>query len=133
MSAPIVRWAPTAEVQRVVAGVADPAERTRAFATLCRLNTLAMIMWAGSGHLGSSFSAADIVSHLFLHELDDPFAEDGDVYFSSKGHDVPGLYAALIALGRLPEEKLRQLRRLGGLPGHPDVRVPSMPFNTGSL
>ena len=52
VSAPTVSWAPAAEIRRLTAGVEDPAERTRVFATLCRLNTLAMIMWAGSGHLG---------------------------------------------------------------------------------
>ena len=29
-----------------------------------------------------------------------------DIFFSSKGHDVPGLYAVLIGLGRLPFEQL---------------------------
>ncbi|QKW20267.1 hypothetical protein HUT16_15395 [Kitasatospora sp. NA04385] len=122
-----------AEITRVLDGVADPLERCRAFSALTRINTLYMVMRAGSGHLGSSFSAADLVSHLFLHEMRAPLAEDGDLYFSSKGHDAPGLYAALIGLGALPEEKLHRLRRLGGLPGHPDVHTPHMPFNTGSL
>ncbi|MFF9644142.1 transketolase C-terminal domain-containing protein [Kitasatospora aureofaciens] len=122
-----------AEISRVLNGVADPFERCRAFSALTRINTLYMVMRAGSGHLGSSFSAADVVSHLFLHEMRTPLEEDGDLYFSSKGHDAPGLYAALIGLGALPEEKLHRLRRLGGLPGHPDVHTPHMPFNTGSL
>ena len=69
-----------------------------------------------------------MVSWLYLNEL-----KNDDLYFSSKGHDAPGLYAVLIALGRLPFEKLHGLRRLGGLPGHPDVGVPGMVTNTGSL
>src|ERR687888_978291 len=92
---------------------------------------------AGSGHLGSSFSAMDVVVHLFYTELntadvgfDDP---DRDVYFSSKGHDVPGLYAVLHSLGVLPAERLLQLRRLGGLDGHPDIGVPGIEANSGSL
>jgi transketolase len=56
-----------------------------------------------------------------------------DLFFSSKGHDVPGLYAVLIGLGRLPFESLHTLRRLGGLPGHPDVGTPGMVTNTGPL
>jgi transketolase len=106
-------------------------------ADMCRLNTLAAVKRAGSGHLGSSFSAMDVVVHLFYRELntatvgfDDP---DRDVYFSSKGHDVPGLYAVLHALGVLPTEKLLQLRRLGGLDGHPDVGIPGIEANSGSL
>ncbi|MFE9402169.1 transketolase C-terminal domain-containing protein [Streptomyces sp. NPDC006530] len=117
----------------MLGSIGDTADRTRAFAALTRISTLYMVTRAGSGHLGSSFSACDIVSHLLLNELSDPFEEHGDVYFSSKGHDVPSLYAALIGLGRLPEEQVHQLRRLGGLPGHPDVATAHMPFNTGSL
>src|SRR6185295_8900599 len=43
---------------------------------------------------------------------DDP---NRDIFFSSKGHDVPGLYAALHALGEIPTERLLRLRRLGGI------------------
>jgi transketolase len=109
---------------------ADGAEGavTLAFATACRINALGMIQLAGSGHIGSSFSSLDIVSWLLLHGLD-----PDDVSFSSKGHDVPGLYAALVGIGRLPFELVTQLRRLDGLPGHPDVRTPGIAFNTGSL
>ena len=106
-------------------------------ADMCRANALVAVKRAGSGHLGSSFSAMDVVVHLFYRELntaalgfDHP---DRDVYFSSKGHDVPGLYAVLHALGVLPPEQLLRLRRLGGLDGHPDVRVPGIEANSGSL
>jgi transketolase len=103
-------------------------ERVRLFADMCRLNTLYMIARAGSGHIGSSFSSLDIVSLLYLSAL-----RGDDLYFSSKGHDAPGLYSVLIALGRLPFDKLHGLRRLGGLPGHPDTAVPGMVVNSGSL
>ncbi|MFD8497344.1 transketolase C-terminal domain-containing protein [Amycolatopsis sp. NPDC059657] len=126
-------WLPRAEFDRVRAGIDQRHDRARAFAAMSRINTLYMIMKAGSGHIGSSFSAADIVSWLYLQELRRPFESDGDLYFSSKGHDAPGLYAALIGLGALPEETVHELRRLAGLPGHPDVHTPHMPFNTGSL
>jgi transketolase len=106
-------------------------------ADMCRANALVAVKRGGSGHLGSSFSAMDVVVHLFYAELntaevgfDHP---DRDVYFSSKGHDVPGLYAVLHALGVLPADRLLQLRRLGGLDGHPDVGVPGIEANSGSL
>jgi transketolase len=106
-------------------------------ADMCRANALVAVKRAGSGHLGSSFSALDIVVHLLWRELnvaqvgwDDP---NRDVFFSSKGHDVPGLYAALHALGVIPTERLLRLRRLGGLDGHPDVGVPGIEANSGSL
>jgi transketolase len=106
-------------------------------ADMCRANALVAVKRAGSGHLGSSFSAMDVVVHLFFAELntatvgfDNP---DRDVYFSSKGHDVPGLYAVLNALDVIPTERLLELRRLGGLDGHPDVGVPGIEANSGSL
>ena len=95
-----------------------------------------MIARAGSGHIGSSFSSLDIVTWLHLHELrglEGPEPAVRDLFFSSKGHDVPGLYAVLIGLGRLPFETLHTLRRLGGLPGHPDVETPGIVSNTGPL
>jgi transketolase len=128
-----LHWLPTSEFERVLAGVRDVHDRVRAFSALSRINTLYMVMRAGSGHLGSSFSACDIVSWLFLHELRQPLEAHGDVYFSSKGHDAPGLYAALIGRGALPEHLLHRLRRIDGLPGHPDVRTPHIAANTGSL
>ena len=106
-------------------------------ADMCRANALVAVKRAGSGHLGSSFSSLDIVAHLLWRELnvaelgwDHP---DRDIFFSSKGHDVPGLYAALHALGEIPTERLLRLRRLGGLDGHPDIGVPGIEANSGSL
>jgi transketolase len=106
-------------------------------ADMCRANALVAVKRAGSGHLGSSFSALDIVVHLLWRELnvgelgwEHP---DRDVFFSSKGHDVPALYSALHALGVIPAERLLRLRRLGGLDGHPDVAVPGIEANSGSL
>jgi transketolase len=113
----------------------DPIARAALVADLCRLNTLYMIMLAGSGHIGSSFSSTDIITWLWTEELVDPNSgRDGaDTYFSSKGHDAPALYSLLIALGKLDPDLLHRLRRLGGLPGHPDVETPFIATNTGSL
>lgn len=123
-----LQYVPQDEFARVLALDARPAETTAIFADLCRINTLYMITRAGSGHIGSSFSCLDLVSWLYLHEL-----KPADVFFSSKGHDAPAIYAVLTALGRLPFEKIHELRRLNGLPGHPDVSTPSIEANTGSL
>jgi transketolase len=126
-------YVPRDELARVLA-LGDRFGRARAFAAACRINTLYMIASAGSGHIGSSFSSLDIVAWLFLEELrGGAGAEPADTFFSSKGHDVPGLYAVLIALGRLPFDRLDTLRRLDGLPGHPDIGTPGMVANTGPL
>jgi transketolase len=127
-----LRLIPRAEFERA-RGEGDLA----LLADMCRANALVAVKRAGSGHLGSSFSAMDIVVNLFYSELntagvgfDDP---NRDVYFSSKGHDVPGLYAVLHALGVIPSERLLKLRRLGGLDGHPDIGVTGIEANSGSL
>ena len=116
-------------------GVGDPFARAELLADLCRINTLFMIMQAGSGHIGSSFSSTDIITWLWTEYLRDPngSSKDADVYFSSKGHDAPALYSLLIALEKLPFDLLPRLRRLNGLPGHPDVSTPYIATNTGSL
>jgi transketolase len=120
---------PPSELERIRGLEAAPAARAAAFADACRLNVLSMVMEAGSGHLGTSFSCLDILSWLHLEVL-----RPEDRYFSSKGHDAPALYAVLIGLGRLPYELVHRLRRLDGLPGHPDLlATPEVVTNTGSL
>lgn len=102
--------------------------RAELFSYAARINALYMIMRAGSGHLGSSFSSLDIVSWLYLNVI-----KPSDRYYSSKGHDSPGLYAVHTALGILDFSKIHKLRRFGGLPGHPDIQTPGAFTNTGSL
>ena len=115
--------------------VTDPIARAGLIADLCRINTLFMIMQAGSGHIGSSYSSTDIITWLWTEYLRDPNgpSADADTYFSSKGHDAPALYSLLIAMGKLGFDLLPKLRQLNGLPGHPDVSTPFIAANTGSL
>jgi len=106
-------------------------------ADMCRANTLTAVKIAGSGHLGSSLSAMDITVFLYYQVMNTCKVgidhQDRDIYFSSKGHDVPGFYSILYSLGILSKEKLIKLRRLGGLDGHPDVKIPGIECNSGSL
>jgi transketolase len=132
-----IRFVPVEEFARVRQLGADAVRSVPILADMCRINALSAVKLAGSGHLGSSFSAMDIVAWLYFQEMntrtlgwDSP---DRDVYFSSKGHDVPGLYAVLHALGVISDERLLKLRRLGGLDGHPDIGVPGIEANSGSL
>ena len=87
-------YVPTREFERVRKLNAARPQIVSLYADMARLNALYMIARAGSGHIGSSFSSLDILSHLYLSEMD---RDDGDVFFSSKGHDAPALYAVLIA------------------------------------
>jgi transketolase len=126
---------PASEFRRVLDARLSVRARAEVFAALARINVLYMIARAWSGHVGTSFSSIEIMSWLFLNEIRDldrgPAA--CDIFFSSKGHDAPALYAVLIGLGLLPDEKLDSLRRLEGLPGHPHVETPYVQANTGSL
>ncbi len=128
-------FVPVDEIRRVRTTVRDRFVRAEILADICRFNTLYMIMNAGSGHIGSSFSAMDIVTWLWTEELRQPNsgAAGADLYFSSKGHDAPALYSLLIGLEKLGPDLLHALRRLDGLPGHPDVATPFIAANTGSL
>lgn len=125
-------FVPQSQFDRV-ADLNDGQAKVATFAALARLNCLSMIMMAGSGHIGSSFSSLDLVSWVYLRELTEGTAGLPDMYFSSKGHDVPGLYCVLHGLKVLPDNAVEKLRRLGGLPGHPDVHTPGMWVNAGSL
>lgn len=128
---------PREEFKRIWRSNLPDYEKLALIADMCRANALTAVKIAGSGHLGSSLSAMDIVVFLYYKEMntvelgiDHP---DRDIYFSSKGHDVPGLYSVFYSLGILPKEKLLKLRRLGGLDGHPDVGIPGIETNSGSL
>jgi transketolase len=133
----LIEFIPNEEFIRVEKSVADRIERLNLISLMCRLNTLFMIKRAGSGHLGTSFSAMDIFVFLYFDHMNlrklGIKNNNRDIYFSSKGHDVPGQYSVLYALGILPEEKFFNLRRLNGLDGHPDVKIPGIEANTGSL
>lgn len=101
-------------------------ERLRAYAALNRLNALSMIQRAGAGHIGASFSSMDIITYMHLEHPEIAF-------FSSRGHDAPAFYASLIAIGKLPYDMLHKLRRVGGLPGHPELKTPGIVAHAGSL
>ena len=96
-----LQFVPVDEFRRVIGAKAPVADRARAFAALARINTLYMITGAWSGHIGTSFSSIEIMSWLFLNELRDLDRGPGccDIFFSSKGHDAPALYAVLLGLG----------------------------------
>jgi transketolase len=93
-------------------------------------NILLSIQFAGSGHLGTSFSVSDIMLALMICKFKNHNKFD---FFSSKGHDAPCLYACFEAFGLIPPKSIMKLRRLNGLPGHPDIETEGVIFNTGSL
>jgi len=103
-----------------------------------RKRVLRMIAEAGSGHLGASLSAIDVLAILYFmkmrHDPSDPDWPERDRLVLSKGHAAPALYAVLAEAGYFPVESLSTLRRMGGmLPGHPEIRTPGIDASTGSL
>ncbi|MBX3042393.1 MAG: 1-deoxy-D-xylulose-5-phosphate synthase [Candidatus Kapabacteria bacterium] len=125
------------EFDKVLNSNLSQKQKSELFAAMCRYNCFVSVKKAGSGHLGSSFSAMDIVVYLYLNELNilelGTESPDRDIYFSSKGHDVPGLYAVFYALGFIDEKQLMSLRRIDGPDGHPDLKTKGIESNTGSL
>jgi len=128
---------PQPEFERVRRAALDTFTQLELLADMNRANALAAVKRAGSGHLGSSFSAMEIVVLLYerlLNTLQVGFENPNrDIFFSSKGHDVPGLYAVLYSLDVLPRDKFLKLRRYGGLDGHPDIGIRGLEANSGSL
>ena len=89
---------------------------------------LTQVHAAQSGHPGGSLSSTDIVTALYLDEMDinaDNLGSiDRDRFVLSKGHASPLLYAVLCEKGFLPEEELTTFRHLNSrLQGHPSMRL----------
>lgn len=111
------------------------------FAYAVRRDVILMLNRAGSGHLGGSLSAADVLSVLYRGGIlnvspEDPQAPSRDRFILSNGHIAPVLYAALAHMQFFPREELFTLRRLGSrLQGHPSLLhgLPGLDTSSGSL
>lgn len=95
---------------------------------------------AGGGHLGSSFSMADIISVLYFdnvlrYDAKNPEWEERDKFILSKGHACYALYAVLAKAGYFPEEALRHVGKPGSnFGGHPKLHdIPGVEASTGAL
>lgn len=104
-----------------------------------RMETLKEIKIAGSGHIGGSFSIAELLSVLYFDEMKidpaDPRKEDRDRFVLSKGHCAPAVYAALALKGYFPMEDLATLRKIdSNLSGHIEMRhIAGVDMSAGSL
>jgi transketolase len=126
------------EAALAMAPAADPGQ-LKEIARQVRLDIIEMLYRSGSGHLGGSLSATDILVALFFAEMrtrpSDPCWLERDRFILSKGHGAPALYAVLSRLGYFPREELATLRQFGSiLQGHPDSGcTPGVEISTGSL
>jgi len=94
-----------------------------------RKTVLKMVYDKNSGHIGGSFSIAELIALLY-NEYD---LINVDKLILSKGHAAPILYAALYELGLI--ESLDNFREINSpLQGHPDKqRLKYLHATTGSL
>ena len=106
----------------------------------CRIRKTALetVQAAGSGHIGGSFSIAEILSVLYFDRMnvdpEKPDKADRDRFVISKGHCSPSVYSALALKGFFPVEHLKTFRRLtSDLSGHVEMHVPGVDMSTGSL
>jgi transketolase len=132
-----ILFIPRRETTKILKSKLDNFFKAKILAVINRINTLAIIKRAGSGHVGTSFSAMDIFTWVkyfsFVTLKKDLKKEERNIFFSSKGHDVPALYSILYSLKIISLDKILKLRRISGLDGHPDISIPGIEANTGSL
>ena len=91
-----------------------------------------------AGHVGGSFSMAEIVAALYFRILKvdprNPKWDGRDYFILSKGHAVPALHAALALRGFFPMEWLPKSKTIGScLSGHASTLVPGIDASTGSM
>ena len=115
--------------------VRDP----RVLAWLIRRNGLEMSHISRGSHIGSVFSAAEIIAVLYTGVLNvdpsDPKKPDRDRMILSKGHAGSAVYAALAETGFFPVEQLKTHYGNGSiLSGHVSHKgIPGVEVSTGSL
>ncbi|MBT3373885.1 MAG: transketolase [Rhodospirillaceae bacterium] len=103
-----------------------------------RRNVWRALHAAGSGHMGGSSSAADILAALYFHHLrlrpDEPDWPDRDRFVLSKGHANAALGAALARAGFIDDSVLDQFYAyLSPFGMHPDIKMAGVEMSTGGL
>lgn len=116
-----------------------PSEEYQDLARRIRMHALRMTHQAGSSHVASSFSMAELLAVLYRSVLritpetiDNP---DRDRLVLSKGHACAGLYAVLAECGFFPMDWLDSFYHDGAkLPGHATAHgIPGIEVSSGAL
>lgn len=111
------------------------------FSKKLKKNILDMALHAGSNsaHIGGALSLSDIVACLYssIMKIDKTNAEneDRDRFILSKGHACLILYAALMEVGIISKDEIKNFESDNSdLPGHPVInRKKGIEFSNGSL
>ncbi|MFZ2636025.1 MAG: transketolase [Rectinemataceae bacterium] len=104
-----------------------------------RIASMKMIMGAGGGHLGGSFSAMDIMTALYFNVLridpENPDERGRDRFILSAGHKAAGYVPVLAERGYFSKDLLPTFNKLESRFGvHPDKnKIPGCEVSTGSL
>ena len=111
---------------------------TQELAKRIRIHCLRMANRAGTSHIGSCLSCADILAVLYgevmRYKPDNPKWEGRDRFILSKGHAGSALYATLAECGFLPVEELDTHCQSGSLLlGHVSHKVSGVEASTGAL
>ncbi len=118
---------------------AERVKELRLHAANVRKMALEAVHSANSGHPGGSLSVADILTYLYMEEMninpDSPKDENRDRFVLSKGHCSPALYGVLAERGFISKEDIKTFRHTDSyLQGHPDMKgVSGVDMSTGSL
>jgi transketolase len=92
----------------------------------------------GSGHMGGSCSAADLLAALYFHRMrvrpQEPSWPERDRFVLSKGHANAALGAVLAQAGFIDEAVLDRFYAFDSPFGmHPDIKLPGIEMCTGAL
>ena len=103
-----------------------------------RRNVWRSVYAAGSGHMGGSTSAADLLAALYFHYLrvrpSQPDWPDRDRFVLSKGHANAALGAVLAQAGFIEDAVLDTFYAYESPFGmHPDIKMPGIEMSTGGL
>ena len=108
------------------------------FSRKIRVEVLRMVYQARASHIGSCYSAADILAVLYQSVLSlyatDPAWPGRDRFILSKGHSAAAVYAALALKGFFSIDELQTYGQdESPFMAHVSHRVPGVEFSTGSL
>lgn len=97
-----------------------------------------MLEAGGRGHVGSAFSAVEMIRVLYddvmNYDAADPKWSGRDRFILSKGQGCMALYAVLADKKFFPDVELEKFCMADGLlGGHPEITIPGVEASTGSL
>ncbi len=113
-------------------------KKLEAEALQIRRNVWRALKAGGSGHMGGSCSAADVLAALYFHRMrvrpDDPEWPERDRFVLSKGHANAALGAALAQAGFIDDAVLDRFYHFESPFGmHPDIKMDGIEMCTGAL